>query len=239
MALCLLAPPAAHATLIAHWDFDGGVADDVSGSAVDYDLGAVGAGADLSGGFARFDGVEASPSFLEVSPGHGANPNWTVSLWLRSQGTLDQGGFQGIFSNNFSPSDLFSWQIESFGGVYQLRTTVSTFVIGTPTALDTWDHIVVRKFGGNDGDIWLNGVQVNASLGSNPGGLQNFRLGTNRNSNNFWQGDLEDVRVYDTVEDPLAIYAAPPASVPAPGPAALLAFGLPGVFLASRSARRS
>ncbi len=220
-ALFLLATPA-RATLIAHWDFDGGTAADVSGSATDYDLGAVGGGPDLSLGFARFDGSEASPSFLETS-GPGGMPNWTISLWVRSQGALDQGAFQGLFSNNTSPSANYSWQVESAGGVYQFRTWQNLYTIGAPSGLGVWDHIVVRKFGGNDGDLWLNGVQVGASFGTNPGGLQNFRLGTNRNTNNFWQGDLDDVRVFDSVEDPSALFAAPPASVPAPSLAVLLA----------------
>jgi len=220
-AACLLAAAPAEAALIAAWGFDDGTANDTSGTLPAYDLTSVGGGPNLSLGFARFDGLEASPSFLETA-GPGPTANFTVSLWLRSEGALDQGLFQGIFSNNTASTANFSWQIESHGGVYQWRTRNGTFSIGSPTALDAWDHVVVRKFGGNDGDIWLNGVQVAASLGANPGGLQNFRLGTNRNTSNFWQGDLDGVRVFDSVEDPFALFGSPPASVPELGRAALL-----------------
>lgn len=210
--LLLVASPAS-ASLIAAWGFDDGTADDSSGSPIAYDLGAVNGGPDLTLGFARFDGLEASPSFLEVG-GPGGMPDWTVSLWVRSQGALDQGLFQGLMSNNSAATANFSWQIESHGGLYQWRTRSGTFVIGAPSALDAWDHVVIRKFGGNDGDLWLNGVQVGGNIGVNPGGLQNFRLGTNRNSDNFWQGDLDDVLVYDSVEDPATLFASPPAQVP-------------------------
>jgi len=218
--LCLLLAPAATAIPIAAWDFDGGSANDVSGTPPAYDLGAVGGGPDLSGGFARFDGAEGSPSYLEVV-GPGGMPTWTLSLWVRSQGQLDQGTYQGIFSNNTSATANYSWQLESYNGVYQWRNAAGVFVVGAPSALGTWDHIVLRKFGGNDGDIWVNGVQVVASLGANPGGLQNFRIGTNRNSNNFWQGDVDEVVVYDSQEDPVALFNQG-APLPEPSPFAFI-----------------
>ena len=89
-------------------------------------------------------------------------------------------------------------------------------MIGTPTG--GWDSIVVRKLNGGDGDIWYNGVQVVSSIGSNPGGLQNFRIGTNRNSSAFYSFDLDYARVFDSVESPLAI--------PEPGTAILFGLGL-------------
>lgn len=221
-ALLLLAPLEAEAALIAHWTFDGGLPLDVSGSPTAYDLSTVGGGPDVSLGFAAFDGDDASPSYLEVA-GPGWAPSFTVSLWVRSQGSIDQGNYQGIFSNNSASGADYSWQIESFAGMYQWRTDAGVVTIGAPSALGEWDHIVVRKTGSNDGDVWLNGVQVVSSLGGNPGGLQFFRLGTNRNTNRLWQGDLEDVRVYrDELVDPTVLYAAPPAAVAEPTLALLL-----------------
>ena len=140
------------------------------------------------------------------------------------------------FSNNTASGASWSWQIESFGGVYQWRNQAGTFVIGAPSALGEWDHIAIRKFGGSNGDIWLNGVLVTAALGGNPGGLQNFRIGTNRNSNNFWEGDVEDVQVLDSVEDPLALFLAG-TPLPEPSVLALLASGLTGLALLGRRKR--
>lgn len=209
------------AAQIAEWNFDDGTANDSVGS---YDLTLVGGGPTLSGGTARFDGDEGSPSFLEAG-GYGGNPEWSIALRIRPEAPFDQGGYQGIISNNSSPSADYSWQVENFDGRYQFRTTSGVYDIGAPTG--GWDTIVVRKVDGNDGDLWLNGVQVVASFGTNPGGLQNFRLGTNRNSNSFYAFEADWFRVYDSYEDP--------SMIPEPGTALLVGLGLIGLATRRRA----
>ena len=222
-ACLLLSASGASATALSEWNFDDGTANDLLGN---YDLTAVGGGPTITGGFAQFSGSEGSPSFLESS-GFGGNPTWSLALRLRADGPLDQGNFQGIFSNNNSSTANYSWQVENSGGVYQLRTLSGTYVIGAPTG--GFDSIVVRKLSSGDGDIWFNGVQVVASLGSNPGGLQNFRVGTNRNSNSFYAFTLDAVRVYDSVESP--------ALIPEPNAALLIGLGLVALATHRRNAR--
>jgi hypothetical protein len=138
----LLGAAPATALEIGRWTFENGTANDSVGS---YDFTTVAAPGEepvIAGGVATFDGDEGSPSYLET-PGYGGNPNWTVSILLQSDAPFDQGSYQGILSNNNSASANYSWQIESFGGVYQLRTQNGVFTIGTPTG--GWDRIVVRK----------------------------------------------------------------------------------------------
>lgn len=224
-AMCLLftAVPVS-ATQLAEWNFDDGTANDLLGN---YDLGAVGGGPAISGGIATFDGIEASPSYLETS-GFGGNPTWTLALRIRAAAPLDQGTYQGIFSNNNSSSANYSWQVESFGGAYQFRTQSGTYGFGLPTG--GWDTIVIRKLSSSDGDIWLNGVQVVSSMGSNPGGLQNFRMGTNRNSSAFFGFEMDFARVFDTVENPTL--------VPEPSIALLFGLGLAGLASSRGSAQK-
>ena len=142
---------------------------------------------------------------------------------IRSSMPVDQGDFQGIFSNNLSSTANISWQFENFGGVYQFRSlNASVFTVGAATG--DWDTIVIRKNGGH-GDVWLNGVQVVSTFGSIPGGLQNFRLGVNRNSNRLYPFEADCFQVYDTHE--------PPEVIPEPSAALLIGLGL-----AAMSSRR-
>jgi len=224
--LCLWVAAPLHAAPIAVWDFDDGTANDSVGG---YDLTAVGGGPAISGGIASFDGDEAAPSYLE-STGFGGHPTWTLAIRIRATAPVDQGNFQGVFSNNTTAGASYSWQVENFGGEYQLRTSNGVYSIGTPTS--GWDTIVIRKTGGGasaDGDIWFNGVQVASSLGSNPGGLQNFRMGTNRNTSRFYAFDADWARVYDSIEDP--------SFVPEPGTGGLTALGLVALALRARRSR--
>ncbi len=218
---CILVAFPLHAAQIAEWNFDDGTANDSVGS---YDMTVIDGGPAISGGIALFDGDEATPSYLETA-GFGGNPTWTVALRIRAATPVDQGNYQGIFSNNTSSSANFSWQIENFGGTYQLRTRVGVFTIGTPTG--SFDTIVVRKTGGGDGDVWFNGTQVVSSLGSNPGGLQHFRMGTNRNTSQFYAFEADWARVWDSVEDPTL--------VPEPNTGAMVALGI--IHLAMRRRR--
>ncbi len=57
-----------------------------------------------------------------------------------------------------------------------------------------------------------------SSFGVNPGGLQNFRLGTNRNSNRFYAFEADWFQVYDSHENPEVI--------PEPSAALLIGLGL-------------
>lgn len=223
LILFLCASPA-HALQIAEWNFDDGTANDSVGS---FDMTVIDGGPAITSGIALFDGDEATPSYLETT-GFGGNPTWTLALRIRVTAPIAQGNFQGIFSNNSSSSAAYSWQVENHGGVYQLRTQIGTFVIGTPSG--DWDVIVVRKFSGSDGDIWYNGSQAVASLGGNPGGLQNYRWGTNRNTSAFAAFEADWGRIYTTVEDP--------SFVPEPGTSGLLALGFVGLGLRARRMRR-
>lgn len=190
------------AGLIAEWDFDAHTAFDVSENSTDYDLAGQATSPTYNGGFATFSG-NADDYLQTIGPG-GAN-NFTVSLWVRT-GSADQGLYQGLFSNNYDANAAYSWQIDNHNGTYRINSTnFAAMDIGTPTT-GGWDNIVLRKT--NTGTDWyFNGAFVSSDINS-VGGLQNFRVGINRNSGDAYGMDLDRVQVWDSAEDAAGIYSA-------------------------------
>jgi len=206
-AAALAVGTAGHANLIGQWNFNDGTAADSSGSANVYDLNIVGAGPTFHDGMATFPGTASD--YLEAQ-GPGGEPQYTVSLWHRTD-TSDQGGYKGLMCNNTSSGAANSWQLAVHNGDYRLNTQAfGAVTFGTPR-VDRWENIVLRKRGGGGpAEVFRNGSRV-LTYDGNPGGLQWFRLGINRNSDNGYATDMDDVQVWNTLEDPAAIYAAGPA----------------------------
>jgi hypothetical protein len=211
VALAIALP--ANAALLAHYDFtDGDLTDNEVGPAETLSL--VNNGSNLitttAEGAAVFPGEAAGDrDYLEVERGAGAGA-FTVSIWFKTD-TINQGGFQGIFSNNIANAvDNFSWQIDVNNGV--LRFVSATTGFGSITNAEAgepqiqtgvWNHVVARKTGGSAADFWLGTESTPLqSLGTanlNPGGLQWFRLGVNRNSDSLYAMEMANVKIYDDV----------------------------------------
>lgn len=207
------------AALIAEYNFDKGLAN--SASALYSPLSVIGSAPDLSYGRYHSDGNNSN--YLEVAPAvGGANP-FTVSVWVWSD-IADQGGFKGIFSNNDNGNADYSFQLDSHNGDYR-AVGVDIPTRSTPASAGVWQNLVYRKTSGSQGNFWVDGVQVGANFGANPGGLQEFRIGINRNSDNSFSGLIDNVQIWNTAESAAAIYAAGPG-LATPEPTTLLIWSL-------------
>lgn len=204
-----------HGELIAHYDFtDGILTNNEVGPAETLTLIQEGeAVVTISpDGAAVFPGVDArgAQTYLQVQRDLGS-PSFTVSLWFKTE-TVDQGGFQGIFSNNIiNAPDNFSWQLDVHLGVLRLISATSGFPGITNAGVDepqiqagVWHHVVVRKPSSNSAELWFGSedteLQLLGQVPVNPGGLQWFRLGINRNSDSLYAMEMANVKIYDDAQ---------------------------------------
>ena len=220
---CLWGSPAG-AALIAEYTFEDG---SITSSTGNFHLTAEGTAPGFGINFYRSDGI---PDNYLWAQGPGGQPEFTVSLWARTD-SVNQGSFKGLFTSRFAnntnvppgatgASSDFSWQIDSHGGQYRLASQgVGVHTFGDVEE-DTWQHLVLRKSGGNSGEIWLDGELISSF--ANPGGLHHFILGRNRVGDHSYLGDIANVQIWDSAEDVAAIFAAGPGIVPEPGRAMLL-----------------
>lgn len=228
VAAMMAATWGAHASPIAHYNFDGGTAVNVATPGT-YNLDSVGS-PNFAGGSFLSDGT--ANNYLQVA-GPGGQSDFTVSLWAYTE-VANQGAFKALFSNNSSSTANFSWQIDSTDGDFVFRSAVSgpAISLGSVTPGE-WNHIMLQKFGGNNARLYLNGSFI-SNIGFNPGGLQNFRVGINRNSNRAFEGILDNIRIYDdSTQEVATLFREGPGvnavPVPTPAPLLLLAAGLLGM----------
>lgn len=218
------------AALIAGYNFDGNLTNSAGSSFSP--LTQIGASANIDMNSYHSDGNNSN--YLEIAPAVGGAPVYTVSVWVYTD-VANQGGFKGIFSNADAPTDSNSWQIDSNNGVYRLVGIDSGADNFGNAVAGQWQNLILQKAPGDVGSLYLDGVQVNANIGANPGGLQEFRIGINRNSDNSFLGLIDNVQIFNTLEDPAAIFAAGPGKnaidIPEPATATLALLGLGGMLV--------
>jgi len=178
--------------------------------------------------------------------GLGGTQEFTVSFWFKTD-SFDQGDYQALFSNNNASTENFSWQLDSHGENITLKSKGNTTLTYPESNLsvDSWYHVVIRKE--NDAEDLRTRVFItalNESLPSlvmnqdaNPGGLQMFRIGTNRNTNSFFRMDLSNLKIYDdaTVDLTNLLAEGPQLSaVPEPPSGTLLGLGALALVLRRR-----
>ncbi len=242
---------AAPAALIAHYDFtDGDLTDNEVGPAET--LTVVNNGATqlsiTSEGAALFPGEgTADADYLQVDRSGAGAGQFTISMWFKTE-TVNQGSFQGLFSNNTANvAGNFSFQIDVNNGTLRLVSATSTF--GSVTNAEAgepqiqagiWNHVVARKTAAGGAELWLgsdgNALELVGSSAINPGGLQWFRLGVNRNSDSLYAMEMANVKIYDDAGVSLTdLNNEGPQLVPEPGTSLLCLLALPGILRRRRS----
>ena len=196
-----------YAALLAEYNFNDGTADDSAGS---FDLADVpgSGGGTIAGGVLTLDGN--SSTYYENTAYGAGSPSFTVSLWVNASNS-NQGDFKGLFSNADLSTDSFSWQVTNSNGAFAavsndlVSITGPTSGDGAPIA-NRWQNVIVKKVSSSSAQLWVDGTLV-GSDNKNFGGLHEFRVGVNRNSNHQYAGQYDKIQVYTSNESVADIFA--------------------------------
>ncbi|MBT4225773.1 MAG: DUF2341 domain-containing protein, partial [Opitutae bacterium] len=209
-------------TLSLHWNLDEGsgtTATDLSGSTPGPD-GVAGNADDvpantgvLTGGTVvgqdgrlgkafKFDGKD--DKVTRTLPANTTYEKFTLSLWAKPA-VLGQTTNASIFNSGNTGNDF---QIDLDGAVpgewRYVGDKVGTKKLGMATK--DWTHIAV-VCNGADTKLYFNGLEKYNIAGKKDNIFQHFQIGTNRSSNKFFNGLIDDVRIYTTDLSGADLYA--------------------------------
>lgn len=179
--------------LFGHWSFDDGTASDQSGN---------GRNGTMYGGFSAttgkigqalsFDGVKSYADIGSLD----LTTDFTISAWIKTNGSA---GNQSIMSKNYETYQFFVTPTNSIsfqGNNSNLVTTSANAII-----LNNWHHVVVTYGSATGARIYVDGFLVKEKpTATNPLGVNNVvtKIGAmNRIAQNFFNGLIDDVRIYN------------------------------------------
>ena len=237
----------ASADLIGHWNFEEGggtMAFDSSGSINTHDGTISGASyvPGRVGNFAlSFDGVN---DYVQVLNHPDLSPNSiAISLWFRPAGSqvtsadiLDKG--HGVGSVPYHGGYVFQYDsnTDSIGALYGNGSTFVGFNTGPGYRDNQWHHIVAN-LGAAEVALYIDGAPVGSSGGAGPivNNDADLYFGRHRALGRYFQGLIDDVRIYDAPLDPSQVAALfNPVPVPAALPLFLSALAMPFLALMRR-----
>lgn len=170
------------------------------------------------GGAVRFDGS----NYFEIGKLGPLNAG-SISVWLKADGFSGEQGAVAVGATGGGTDVYFSFMSQSG----QIRADLDdgdnrrAALVELPLEVDAWYHIVVTFDSNDDGSqmlrVYQNGVLAQQSSiegDVNPYVMtHNGLIGTERATERFWTGALDDLRIYDhelTVAEVLALFNAGP-----------------------------
>jgi predicted outer membrane repeat protein len=198
--------------LISHWAFDEGSGSTAYDSFGDNDGNLMGAPNWTTGqvdGALSFDGVD---DYVEVpdAPSLDGMDALTITAWIKTDSSGDYMGVVSkyIHSSGDNLDDSYCLLLDPSGAVIFQYNPGNIYVIklSSPTVADgSWHHIV-GVYTGTEGSIYIDGNEVPLFRDySDPGGSLNntdvqLTIGSSNNNGTldfFFQGTIDDVRIYD------------------------------------------
>lgn len=237
------------AALVAQFNFDGNT-NDQSGTG---NHGTLMNGATFSGDspFASGQSLSLGDGAQHVLVPHHASlditETMTVSAWVKPQGNAWEGLLAKSPSNGSGANHAGNYEIRIENGTSQLHFLYqqggvddTAFPISTnpaaAIAANTWTHIAVtiEQVGANPGEVkyFTNGVLADTKLIQAGFGATNTNplyIGTRADLFTQWNGQIDDLRIYNTVLSSEEIAGLAVVPEPSAGLVAVAAFGLLGL----------
>ena len=148
----------------------------------------------------QFDGVD---DFIDIAPDPSldlSDGTFTQSVWIRPE--IDDDAFHGVLGfqdgsiANRYPGIWVTEQTKIHAG-FGDGTNWNSFTTDSVLTKDAWNH-VATTFDGTTYTAYANGVEVFSTdqfAGRDPIDIQQLRIG--RADNTFFEGGIDDVRIYD------------------------------------------
>jgi hypothetical protein len=187
-----------------YWPLDDvgdGTAADVVGGSDGAVTGATAAAGRVGGSQgASFDGTDDR---IDPSPDPGIASGFTVTVWLRGQ----------QFDHVDFPLAVSKWQrLQNRDFVLGYHTDEGTLyaqfnrepdgnkttLYGPPPATDTW-YFCAFTYDGTTGRFYVDGTEVASKSGAFDVTSSDVVIGAKDDGGNYWDGTLDDVRIYDRV----------------------------------------
>lgn len=208
VACLLVAASPARAGLLAAWEFNpadvSGTSVAASGGTAANTTGVLQANATIAAGALDLDGTDDYLQFgNDLTELRGLSA-MTLSAWVNADSAST--ALRRIVEHEdniyfWSENNAFRLTIHGTPG-----GTAGQAVSTTAPIVDTWQHVLVTYEANQPGKIYINGVLEGTSTGNlvpMPTNVQTFQIGARRSGSgaatNFWDGQIDDVALWDQV----------------------------------------
>jgi Concanavalin A-like lectin/glucanases superfamily len=169
------------------------------------------------------------------------NDNFGVELWVRTP-DVTQENYDFVFSltGDTGPTGPAihlansRWSASIPGLDWIGGSPFAPTLGGVPAVANQWTRVAVVRNAGVF-SLYVDGVAHPSTTTATPGGLNGFHMAVNPGGATYFQGDIDEVRVFTFA--PGAFHAASDLYAPVPEPTSLLALGLAVVSLSPRRRR--
>lgn len=171
-----------------------------------------------SGDALSFDGID-DYVIADIADWNGY---FTVEFWVNA--APGQSQFSGFFSSTNSSAIAESFQIDfSAGGELRFQPPAAPVVTVTGYPTGNWEHIAFTS-DGTSVTAYVNGVEQVSVASDFSGEFQYYKLGTNRNTNQYANFQMDEFRIWNYARTQAEIQATMNTSIKFAAPGLMVSY---------------